>query len=277
MSVIKSVRAAVRHLREQPILFVPLVIYALLQVPQMFLESIEPMASMVVSLLFTSVFIFLTPLVYAGAVGMANDAATGTRTSLGRFWRHATDHYVSVLVGYLFLTALSFGFGIGISIAIFAAFLVGAAGEGGLVLTAAAASVVLLFVVAFLVAMFAIHFFTHAIVIEDHGAIDGLSRSVHVVRHNLRPVVGYGVIALALGAATGGLYAGIVSLTFPSAPAPGEPAPVPELLPALLGSGGIVAVSTLFATFFAAFSVVFYRDVTGLSTASPGRDEATAT
>ncbi|GAB6879211.1 hypothetical protein JCM17823_14850 [Halorubrum gandharaense] len=263
MALIKSLRDAPKLLREQPILFVPMAIFAVLQTPQLFLETLDPMISMVGSFLVMGLFIFVTPVFYAGTIGMANDAASGTPTSLGRFWNHAKEFYVSVLVAYLFITAVTFGFGFAISIGVFAAIIaVGAAG-GGLPLTLGVVGVIALLGFAFMIALFAVHFYAHAIVIEGNGPVDGLSRSVHVVRHNIKPVVGYGILSLVFGGLFGGLFALVIMFAFPAAPAPGEPAPMPDLVPALLGSGVSIVGTALFTTFFIVFSVVFYRRLVG--------------
>ena len=276
MAVLKSLRTALHLIREQPILFVPMGIFALFQIPQLFFQSVDPVLSIVASLLFTGVFIFLTPMFYAGAIGMANDAAKGPKTSLSRFWAHVKNSYLSVLGAYLLITAVTFGFGIAISIAVFIAVVtVGLSGE--LFVTMAVAGFVLLFVLAFFVALFAVHFYAHAIVVEGKRAVDGLTRSIDVVRHNLKPVAGYGVLSLAFGAVMGGLYGLVTLAAFPSSPAPGEPAPTPELLPALGGSVGVVIVTALFATFFAVFSVVFYRELIGATDRAIEKDDVAET
>ena len=264
MAFLKALREAPQLLREQPILFVPMAIFAVLQTPQLFLETLDPMISLVGSLLVMVLFVFVTPVFYAGTIGMANDAAAGTPTSLGRFWRHAKEFYVSVLVAYLFITAVTFGFGFAVSIGVFVAIVAVGAGGGGLPLTLGVAGVIGLLILAFLIALFAVHFYAHAIVIEGTGPVDGLSRSVSVVRHNLKPVVGYGLVSLVFGGLFGGVFAVVITFAFPSAPAPGEPAPMPDLVPALLGSGASIVGTTLFMTFFVVFSVAFYRRIAGV-------------
>lgn len=275
MALIKSLREAPRLLREQPILFVPMAIFAVLQTPQLFLETLDPMISLVGSLLVMGLFVFVTPVFYAGTIGMANDAATGSPTSLGQFWSHAREFYVSVLVAYLFITAVSFGFGFAISIGVFVAIVAIGAGGGGLPLTLGVGGVIALIVLAFLIALFAIHFYAHAIVIEGKGPVDGLSRSVHVVRHDLKPVVGYGLLSLVFGGLFGGVFALVIAFAFPSAPTPGEPAPMPDLVPALLGSAASIVGTTLFATFFVVFSVVFYRSLVGADDETSRSDATT--
>lgn len=287
MALLEALREAPRLLREQPILFVPMAIFAVLQTPQLFVEALDPMLSIAGSLLLTGLFLFVTPVFYAGTIGMANDAAAGAPTSLGRFWSHAKEFYVSVLVAYLFLTVVTFGFGIVVSIAAIVAIItLGAGGAfeagGAGVMEAVGLPVLLtvvgafaLIVLAFVIALFAVHFYAHAIVIERTGAVDGLARSVHVVRHNLKPVVGYGFLSLVLGGLFGGIYVLVITFAFPSAPTPGEPAQMPDLVPALLGSAASVVGTALFTTFFLVFSVVFYRALVAADE-KPSRSDATA-
>jgi len=144
MALLKALREAPRLLREQPILFVPMAIFAVLQTPQLFLETLDPVLSLVGSLLAMGVFIFVTPVFYAGTIGMANDAAAGTPTSLGRFWSHVKEFYVSVLVAYLLITAVTFGFGVAISISAFVAIVAVGASGGGLPLTLGVGGVIAL-------------------------------------------------------------------------------------------------------------------------------------
>ncbi|SNR39101.1 DUF7847 domain-containing protein [Halorubrum vacuolatum] len=257
MALRQALRATPRLLRDQPILFVPMAIFGVLQLPQLFTETLEPSLSIVASLLGTVIFAFVTPFFYGGTIGMANDAATGVRTSMGRFLRHAKQFYVSVLLAYLFLFAISLGFGFLIAITAIVGFIVafGAGGAGAIM----AGIVVIGLVLLFLIVLFALHFYAHAIVIEGVGAVDGLSRSVHVVRHNLRSMVGYALVSIVFGGVFGGLFGALIMAVFPPAPEPGEPAPMPDFESILLISGVSVVWTTLFVTVFFVFSVLFYR------------------
>lgn len=74
MTLLKALREAPWLCREQPILFVPMAVFAVLRTPQLFLEMFDPMISIAGSLLLTGLFVFVTPVFYAGTIGMANDA-----------------------------------------------------------------------------------------------------------------------------------------------------------------------------------------------------------
>lgn len=259
MALTKSLRRAPGLLREQPVLFVPMAVFALLQIPQLYLETLDPLVSMAASLLFTGVLVFVSPLFWAGTLGMANDAATGRHTSLGRFRAHAKAFYISMLVGYLFIFGVSVGFSFLIMLAAFVVLAVVISGSTGLAGMVAVGGAVALLALAFMIGLFAVHFFGHAIVVEGSGAVEGLQRSVEVVRSNLKSMLGYGALSVGFGGAVGLLYAGVLLWAFPQASEPGEPAPMPDLVPALLGSATTVVVVAAFSTFWVAFTVLYYR------------------
>ncbi|QKY21799.1 hypothetical protein B4589_015350 (plasmid) [Halolamina sp. CBA1230] len=272
MVVITALRDAVSLLRRHPILFVPTAVFAVLQVPQLFLNTLGPLVSIAGSLLFTAVLAFVAPAFYAGTIGMTDDAASGDRTSLGRFWTHAKEHYVSMLGAYLLLLGVSLVFGFVLSFGGF--FLIAAVigMQAGLGVTAALGVVAAIVVLAYLIGLFAVHFYGHAIVIEDYGVTDGLTRSVDVVRDNVTSMLGYGVLSIVFGGVVGAIYGGLIVLLFPTPEAPGQPMPTPDLLPALLGSVGVVVTMTVFTTVFLAYSVTFYRALIDADGTAPDTD-----
>lgn len=259
MAVITALRDAVTLLRKHPILFVPMAVFAVLQVPQLFTNTLDPLISIAGSLLFTAVFAFVTPVFHAGTIGMADDVASGRRTSLSRFWTHVKEHYVSVLGAYLVVLGVSFGFGFLLSFGGIFAFAAVIGTDAGLGVTVVVGAVIALVALLYMIGLFAVHFYAHAIVIEDQGVASGLTRSVEVVRHNIVSVLGYGVLSTVIGGVVGAIYGGLMMLVFPMSGTPGEPAPMPDLVPAVLGSAGVVVTMTVFTTFFLAFSVTFYR------------------
>jgi len=259
MVVINALRDALSMLREQPVLFVPMALFGLLQAPQLFTNTLDPLISIAVSLAFTAVFAFVTPVFYGGTIGMADDAATGTRTSLSRFWTHAKENYVSVLAGYLLIFAVSFGFSFLIGVGGFFAFAVVLGTDAGLGVTLAVGAVVALVTLLYLVGIFTLHFYAHAIVIEGYSATGGLSRSVSVVRHNVPPVLGYGVISIGVSGLIGGVYGLIVAFVFPTGVT--APASTPGVVPLVLVAAGTFLLTALLGTLFIAFSVTLYRSM----------------
>ena len=272
MVVINALRDALSMLRRQPVLFVPMIVFALLQVPQLFLNTLDPMLSLVGSLVVTAVFAFVTPVFYAGTIGMADDAAADRETSLGRFWSHAKEHYLSMLGAYLLIFAISFGFSFLVSVVGTLAFAAVLGTDPGLGVTVAVGAVGALVVLLYLVALFALHFYGHAIVIEDYGVTGALSRSVSVVRHNIVSVLGYGALLTVFGGLIGVVYAVFIVAMAPIE-TPGEPTSMSEFIPLILGSTGIFVITALIGTFFVAFSVALYRsliDVDDDTTAGTG-------
>lgn len=261
MAVIAPLRRVPEVLREQPVLFVPIALFALLQIPQMYIEVLEPTLSLIFSLLFMGVFLFLTPLFYAGIIGMADDATQNRQTSLSRFWSHTKKNYISVLIAYLIVFAIISGLGIVVFIAFFIGFFAIGTMVDGLLGLGLVAVTGLVFVVAFIALVLALQFYAHAIVIENEGAIGGLTRSVQVVRSNVTAAIGYGILVFGSGAVIGGIYSVLMQFMLPTA-ATGDSASTPDLVPVLLGTSGTVLLTVFFGAVFAVYSVGFYKELT---------------
>jgi len=110
MAVLSSLRRTPSALLTNPVLFVPVLIVMLFQVPQLALQSINPVLSSIVSLGFSLVFIAVMPFFQGGLIGMADEALNG-RTSLQTFVDDGKSNYVSILVAYLALMAINFALG----------------------------------------------------------------------------------------------------------------------------------------------------------------------
>lgn len=263
MAVVRSLKRTLSILAEQPVLFVPLLLLGALQAPSYLANTLDPIVSAAVSLGMTVVYLFVTPFFHGGLIGMANDAAAGDRTSLDRFLTVGRERYLSLLGAYALVYAVATALGVAITIAVFLAFLAYSAAGGGIAVAVGAAIVPLLLIAVYLAVMAAVSFYGHAIVIEDHGAIDGIKRSVAVVRANLAAVVGYLLVALVGGGLVGAAAAAVSLLAFPTATAPdAAPGAVDPTL-AAVGVVGIVAATALLGGFLLVFSVVFYRDLVG--------------
>jgi len=264
MTVLSSLRRTPRALRTNPVLFVPVLIVMLFQVPQLALQSINPLLSSVVSLGLSLVFIVVMPFFQGGLIGMA-DEALGGQTTLQTFVEDGKSNYVSILVAYLALMAVNFVLGM---IAFFVAIFGGVflLQDGGL----QSANVAVLAVIGvigtvvlllYLLLTFFVQFYGQAIVLEELGVVDGVKRSISVVRHHLVSTLGYSLVGVVIGGLAGVVFAAASIVMSPqSATAFQLPAPT---LPIIAGTSlVVVAAGTLFGGFFVVYSVSFYRAIT---------------
>jgi hypothetical protein len=276
-----ALRTASGAVGRNPVLFVVAAAFSLLQIPGFVAQAVSPLLGNLVSLLTTGLFVLVFPFLFAGVVGMA-DEALGGRTSLGTFVASGRHHYVPVLVAYLLL----FGAGVVLALVVsFGALLLGgvafAAGAGAVAgRTTVLVAVGLLLVggvVLFALPLFFVQFYGHAIVVDDLGAVAGLKRSVSCVRHNLLAVLGYTVVVGVVGAVFG-LFGAVFSLltsprltgagagmggTAPGTTAPPVPVDAPSVGPVIVAGLVVVFVlaSGLFGGFFAAYSTAVYRRI----------------
>ncbi|WP_348612927.1 hypothetical protein [Halobaculum rarum] len=268
MALQTALRRTPSALASNPVLFVPVLVLTLLQVPQLLLQSSAPILASLVSLALSALYLVFVPFVQAGFIGMADEAFDGP-TSLATFVAAGKEHFVSVFVVYLIVLAVNIALGVIAFIAgivgVVSLYPGGAAGTGGpnTALLAVVALVVLAAVLAYLVVAFLIQFYGQAIVIDDYGAIDSVTHSVGVVRRNVVSVLGYTVLVGVLAGAFG-LVVGLGSvLTSPSMQAAVDPSAVG--LPSLgtvATSAVLVVLGTLFGGFFGTLSVAYYRELT---------------
>ena len=273
MAVIKSLTKAPGLLASNPVLFVPLFVLYLLSSIQTVSQSVAPLAGAIIALVMSGVLFFLGPLFQAGTIGMTNEAATSSRTSLGTFVQDAKQHYVSVLGAYLGFVVIMIGL---IIVAVIAGGIVAAIYffvSDSLVVVALGALVGLAVGIAYFAIAFLLQFYAHAIVIEDYGAVDGLKRSVSVVRDNLLAVGGYFLIVFAGGAVLTVLYVGLLWLL--PIPFITEPATTVTLEIALLEALLTVVVLAPFGAVYLVYSVLFYRTLLGDTPVSNGPAQST--
>jgi len=274
MAVIKSLTKVPELLASNPVLFVPLFVLYLLSSIQTVSQSVAPLAGAIIALVFSAVLFFAGPLFQAGTIGMTNEAATSSRTSLGSFVRDAKQSYLSVLGAYLGLLAIMISLFIagGIAVGIVAAIYVFV--SDSLLVVALGALVGLAAVGSYLAIAFSLQFYAHAIVIEEYGAVDGLKRSLSVVRDNLLAVGGYFLTVFAGGAVLSGLYVGLLWLS----PVPffTEPGTTVALEIALLEALLTVVVLAPAGAVYMVYSVLFYRSLLGEGVSSNGSVESTA-
>ena len=264
MAVLNALRRSPSALRRNPVVLVPILVISLLQVPQLALQAGDPLLSSVVSLGVSLVFLVVTPFFHGGLIAMADEALDG-RTALQTFIDDGRTNYVSLLVAYLALVAINFALGmVAFFVALFGGIFV--LGSGGLESASIAVLAVIGIVVAVVVllyflALFFLQFYGQAIVLEEMGAVDGLKRSVSVVRQHLVSTLGYSILVGILGGIFGGVF-GVLSLLL--SPQSAAALHLPELSLPLVAVVGllVLVVGTLFGGFFGVYSVSFYRELT---------------
>jgi hypothetical protein len=260
MAVLKALRRTPDALRRSPVLFAPVLVILLFQVPQLVLQTIDPLLASVISLGLSLLFVFAMPFFQAGIVGMADEALDG-RTSLDRFLHEGRSNYVSVLVAYLLLVAVNFVIGFVVFfVAIFGgiAFFGDVGGGANLTVLGTVGVIAAVLVLVYLLFVFFIQFYAQAIVIDGFGAVAGIKHSASVVRRHLASTLGYTLLVAALGGVAGLVFAVAGLLASPRST---TALPLPEL--SLAGTVGVavlvVLLGTLFGGFFAVYSVAFYR------------------
>lgn len=262
MAVVSALRRTPGALLRNPVLFVPVLVLTLIQVPQLAAQAVDPFLAAVVSLLMMGVFVFVVPFFQGGVIGMADEALDG-RTSLGRFVDAGRSNYVSLFGAYVAVLAVNLVLGV-ITAVLFvgAGALVFANGGAGSPVAAlgALAIVGLVVALAYLLFAFFVQFYGQAIVVDGLGAIDGLKHSASVVRHNPVSTLGYSVLVGVVGGAAGLLF-GLTSILL--SPRSSAVMALPHLsVPAAAGLAVVVVVlAGVFGGFFGVFSVAFYRTV----------------
>lgn len=257
MGALNSLRPAVDGLVRNPILVVVTGAFALLQLPQLLLQSQNPLLAAVVSLVLSGVLILLVPFYQGGVLGMGREALTG-RTALDTFLREGKSNYVALLLGYFVLLAVNAVFGIlgyGGAIIAFVAFQSG--GDPGTAFYAILAVAAVVFVLAYLLVVFFVQFYAHAIVVDDTGVLDGFERSVGLVRSHLVSVLGYSLLVGVASGVAGGVAA-LASFVF----VPEQTTlPLPDpTIPVLVGGALVYLVGiALLSAFWATYSVAFYQ------------------
>lgn len=190
---------------------------------------------------------------------MTNEAATSGQTSLGSFVSYGKQYYLSVLGAYLLFLAIMIALFVagGIVVAIIA---VGYFAVESLAVLAVGAVVGLLVAALYLGLSMALQFYAHAIVIEEYNAVDSLTRSVAVVRQNLRSVIGYFGILLAGGALIFIVYGGLLWVSPVDIFArPGSVSLSVAIIEALLTLVVLAPVGAVYLV----YSVLFYRSLLG--------------
>lgn len=276
MVVISGLGTAVSALRRNPILFLIVAAFGLLQLPGVVAQSINPLLGSFVSLGLSGVLLILLPFFFGGVIAMANESIDGS-TSVDTLIAEGKANYVSILVVYLGLFAFYIVLAVVTSIvfAVGGAFVFSFGSSGGVGLRPATLAVVavvgLLGVLVYFGAVFFSQFFAHAIVLDDTGAVDGVKRSVSAVRGNLLTVLGYNLITGTVGAIVGLLSAVVSVLSNPSfAAPPGGMTPTSQLVEAVptIGTAStvgltlvVVLLTAVVGGVFSAYSTAVYRAI----------------
>lgn len=263
MSVLDALRQTPRALQRNPVMFVPVLVVMLFQLPQLVLQAVNPLLASVVSLALSLVFVLVTPFFQAGLIAMADEALDG-RTSLATFVDEGKSNYVSVLVAYLLLVGVNFVIGVVVFLAALfggVAFLGhGGLGAVGVGVLAAVALVGLLVLLAYLGFVFLVQFYGQAIVVDGYDALDGLKHSTVVVRQNLVSTLGYSVLVGVVGGLAGlglGLLSALSSAQSAGVAGFGHLSLAATLVVAIV----VVVAGTVLGGVFGVFSVAFYRTV----------------
>lgn len=265
MAAIRSLQPAVRCLVRNPILLVVAGGVGLLQLPQLLAPTTAPLLSTVISLVMSGVMLLFLPFYQGGILGMADEARTGS-TSIGTLIEAGRSNYVSLLLSYAVVLAIAVAFGIIVAIlaVVGGVGLVAGGGQPSPALLAVGGIVGLLLVVGYLAAMVFIQFYGHEIVLNDAAVAEGFTRSIGLVRDNLLSTIGYSLLIF-----LGGGLVGAVSAVTSFLVAPQEPfqSVVPELsLPFVVGAAAVSLLATaVLGGFYATYSVVFYRTISGPS------------
>lgn len=270
MAVINALRRVPGLLGSQPILVVPILLMYLLTTSQTVIQSVSPsLIGGLVALVISGLMVLVSPLFQGGTIGMTNEAAESTPTSLGSFVRYGKQYYLSIFGAFLLFLAMMVALGIIAALLAVVVFLsYSATGQSLAVLVIGGVAGLVVVGLYVTVSVF-LQFHGHAIVIEDLGAVDGLKRSADVVTENTRAVVGYLAVVLAGSLVFGGLYG--VALWLSPVPFLTDPASTVSLELAVLE--GLLSILFLWpiGAVYLAYSVLFYRSLidTGAESAEP--------
>lgn len=112
----------------------------------------------------------------------------------------------------------------------------------------------------FLLFVFFVQFYGQAIVLENEGSMDGIRRSVGLVRRNLLSTASYSLVGAVFGGGIGLVLGGLSMLASPTSARLFD---LPQLsFPTVAAVAvSIVVIGSVVGGFLAVFSVAFYRDI----------------
>ena len=97
MAVLEALRETPSALLRNPVVLIPVAIIAVLQIPQLVLQSVSPLLSSLVSMGLSLLMIVFIPFLQGGLIGMSTEALDG-HTSLETFVDVGKANYVRLLV-----------------------------------------------------------------------------------------------------------------------------------------------------------------------------------
>lgn len=277
MAARRSLRPAVASIARNPVLIIVAAAIAIVQLPQAVFQSSEPSIYTVVSGVVSLLGLAVIPFVHAGLLAMAAEALDG-QTRLGTLRDAGRSNYLSMLLGTLGFVAIVlvylFGVIFGLLTVSFLVLVAVAAASGGisgtfLVVLGLGAALAL---VGYLAIVLSLHFFGHAIVLDDASVGDAFRQSYGLVRRNLASAVGYGLLLLLVGGLlTGPASIAVTALSPTNSGGADYWLDLPEFgLPAFLVAVVVYVALTAIATaFWATYSVAFYRDRRDAAATSP--------
>jgi hypothetical protein len=281
MGAIGAVSTALDALRREPVVFLPLLVIAAVSTVLSGLQFVSPALGLVGGVLMLGWYL-VVPYVVGGALSLVEGALDGDATT-DSFFDGARRYYVRLLAGGLLVVAvtlvayvLAAVIGFALLFGVFAIGAVGDPGAGGFGVLAVIGIVVvgLLLLVFVGIPLFFLQFYGAAIVLEEHGIVDGFRRSIDVARDRWVSVLGFDGILLALGTVTGVVSLLLYPIDLFSVPAePGAGATSSSLSPDPLSLGTFLVWSLLSGTLLGGFQYVyylaFYRSLTGDAAAGP--------
>lgn len=263
MAVLQSLNRVPDALSRNPVLFVPVAGYLLLQLPQFFASALPPELQSAISLLWSLLTVVLSPFYVGGLLSMADEALTGD-TRLGTFVDGGKGNYVQLLIGYVLLIAVNGVIGFVVAILAVVAFVVvlgsGGFGDASVATLVVLAVVGLVLALAYLTLNFFIQFYSQAIVVDDDDAIPAFKHSISLVRDNLAAAFGFVLLRGLIGFVS---TVPLVAVSFAQTPAFTGVIGMPQLSTSVLVVVAVVGLlfSTVGSAITATYGISFYREI----------------
>lgn len=267
----QSLSSALAAVRRNPIIVAVSVVFGFLQSPGWISPMVDSSLASLVTLGASAVSVLVAPFVMAGMISLSAEALDG-RTSFDTFLQSGRENYVHVLAAYVLLLVVASImtiplFVVGTITVIYVGFSAVAVLTGGAPLTAGAAALFGVFgllLLLTLIPVFFVQFFAHAIVLDGASVADSFTRSVSLVRRNVRTVLGYFLTLFGIGALVV-LVSAVASVFQVATQLPGGFFGVPVLPSPVILAVQIVAAVVIWtiSSVYWPFSVAVYRSISG--------------